>query len=285
MEILKGYKDSVRFAVPADLAIANFKVLRDGTQIGTDAPATVSGGIATVDLPYAAVFNPGEIDVVLMFSADANQYELKQTVNVVTPILAKHEILDIFAPEVPDDTEVVNIEAAVRHVIETYTGQKFDYFVGVKTVWGRGDPYLTLPRRLESVTAINDTTIDYLPLDIRNNGWTLIPRGTQEVKWKERGEYYPITNPYSGKLFASNQSYNINGTWGWSSVPDPVREAAKLLINDYTCLEQAYRDRYLVSMTSADWRIQYSPSAYADTGNARANLLLAPYQVTRIAVV
>ena len=59
----------------------------------------------------------------------------------------------------------------------------------------------------------------------------------------------------------------------------------KLLVNDYACGEQMYRDRFLQSYKNADWRLQYYSAAYYDTGNARANLLLAPWVVSGISVV
>ena len=58
---------------------------------------------------------------------------------------------------------------------------------------------------------------------------------------------------------------------------DQVKEAAKLLVNDYACAEQTYRDRYLTSMTAADWRIQFHSGAFLKTGNVRADQLLRDF--------
>jgi hypothetical protein len=73
--------------------------------------------------------------------------------------------------------------------------------------------------------------------------------------------------------------YNISGQWGWNSVPAAVQEAAALLAHDYACADVLYRDRYLTSMTAADWRIQFNAGAFSDTGNVRANQLLEEYVI------
>lgn len=75
----------------------------------------------------------------------------------------------------------------------------------------------------------------------------------------------------------SDYPFEITGDWGYERVPEPVREAARLLVNDYACSEQLYRDRYLESIKAADWRLQFSTRAWDHTGNARADHLLAEF--------
>jgi hypothetical protein len=124
---------------------------------------------------------------------------------------------------------------------------------------------------------------------IQNNGYTLshYPWGVPPVKADAYGLHMHvggvIHNPNNVKVeqFANNRDYLVEGHWGWEAVPDAVKEAAKLLVNDYACADAQYRDRYLVSMTAADWRIQFYSGAYLRTGNVRADQLLSDYVVTR----
>lgn len=91
----------------------------------------------------------------------------------------------------------------------------------------------------------------------------------------------------SGRATPWKQDYpfQITGDWGYKSVPAAVKEAAKLLVNDYACSEAAYRDRYLESIKAADWRLQFSSRAWESTGNARADHLLSDYVILDWAVI
>lgn len=91
----------------------------------------------------------------------------------------------------------------------------------------------------------------------------------------------------SGKATEWKQDYpfEITGDWGYKTVPAPVKEAARLLVNDYACSESAYRDRYLESIKAADWRLQFSSRAWESTGNARADMLLSEFVMLDWAVI
>lgn len=283
MEIIAGGTGTAKFTVPSGLTSATFAVYKGTTQVGSNGNATISGTVATCVLPYAATAEPGEIEVRLTFTFQSATYTRKEYIQVVTPILPIFEVKEIL--ETTDDDEAQRVERAVRRVIEVFCNQRFDYFQGVRTYYGSGNVYLSLTERLISMASLNNITA--LNLNIRNDGFLLMPKGVEDVKWSTYQSYGPIIDPYTNYkgVFHKNTSYAIDGEWGWRAVPEDVREAARLLINDYACADSAYRDRFIVAMTAADWRIQLHPGAYIDTGNARANQLLTPYRVSRISVV
>ena len=109
-----------------------------------------------------------------------------------------------------------------------------------------------------SASVLTDPTIE--PVASRPGGVIVTPTASGgATKWK------------------SDYPFEITGDWGYKRVPEPVREAARLLVNDYACSEQLYRDRYLESIKAADWRLQFSARAWDHTGNARADHLLAEF--------
>jgi hypothetical protein len=156
--------------------------------------------------------------------------------------------------------------------------------------------YLPLPARLISLTSLSGFEV---PVSIVGDGWYLAPEGggayIPPVKSDNDGTNnsqiaginhkfgVPIRVPSWMRQGAGflRQDYYITGTWGWKFVPSEVKEAARLLVNDFASGDTIYRDRYLTSMTAADWRIQFNSGAFAKTGNVRADQLLSNYVLTR----
>jgi len=273
------------------------KIFREGEEVFTFTTLGATGaapdGFYTATIPlFLCQFDSTlyiHYDVTYLEPADSNTYTVSKIfpVDVVTPILTKAEIKDVW--DTATDEEVVTIEKAVRHVIQAYTGQEFGRYIGSYQVKGTGGTSLGLPRRLLTIDTFNGAEATPGLFAIESGGYTLrwYPWGVPPVK----ADYYGlhmhtggvIHNPNHVKwqTFSSTATYEVAGHWGWENVPAAVKEAAKLLVNDYACADSQYRDRYLVSMTAADWRIQFHSGAYLRTGNVRADQLLSDYVVTR----
>lgn len=262
----------------------------DETRSLTVTPDTPPEGVDAryhVVLNMADTQNEGQLKVVWDFAMEGSTVSKTDYFEVVTPILTFGEIKQIH-PNATDD-EVKQIEAAVRHIIQALTGQSFGQFVGVKEVRGTNTKSLQLPSRLQSITDVNGDINAVNHFTIEGAGYYLryYPWGVPPVK----ADYYGlhqhvggvIHNPNAVNLgeFFKSMSYKINGVWGWEAVPAPVKEAAKLLVNDYACGDAQYRDRYLTSMTAADWRIQFNSGAFVKTGNVRADQLLNEFVLQR----
>jgi hypothetical protein len=199
------------------------------------------------------------------------------------------------------DVELRQVERAVRTAINAHTGQSFSNKVETKRVRGNDSNILPLPERLLEFTGIGGNFFGNTSgLEVTGGGWYLttggdlglpfIPSIRQDAWDINSGSHLelpvPIRLPHwvrrsTGNTFYRNYHYEISGTWGWKSVPAEVREAAKLLVNDYACGDSIYRDRFLTSMTAADWRIQFNNRAFNGTGNARADQLLSGYILDR----
>lgn len=213
----------------------------------------------------------------------AYSHTLDTYVEIVNPILPLHYLRSMFQTDSTEE-EILGVESAVRHIINAHTGQSFGKYVGIKTVRGDGSRSLALPARLMRLNTVNGLVAG-ANFDITGGGFYLnyFPWGIPPV----RGDYFGlhmhrngvIHNPNNVKLgqFSRAQTFDINGEWGYDSVPEPVVEAAKLLVYDYATQEVSYRDRYLTSMTAADWRIQFHSGAFRETGNVRADQLLSEY--------
>lgn len=280
---------------PDEVSSIDAFIYRDGELMFEVATVTaVSDGYEAV-IPLTLLQNDQSLEVrwVLHYiePADGDEYTINRLtpIEVVTPILSPREIRDIDPVVFADDAEVNKIERAVRHVINAYTGQEFGHYLGTLKATGSGGTAISMPRRLLDITHLNDEAISPAHISIEADGYILrhYPWGVPPVKADYHGLHMHvggvIHNPNDVRLatFKSSRQYKIKGRWGWETIPAPVKEAAKLLVNDYACADSQYRDRYLVSMTAADWRIQFHSGAYQRTGNVRADQLLSDFVVTR----
>ena len=287
MEIYRGTVPKVRFTLPTPQST----MTSVGYSLNGSAPVDVtytleSGNVIAATLPYQP--HDATVKVIWNFTVEGSgAYSESNTHDVVTPLLLPHEIRKIVGEA--SDEDVAEIEQAVRHIINAHCGQSFGKYVGPIAVTGSGEPNLRLPRRLISYTKVNGGTYWNDMLSLRGGGWFLQSKHVfaPSVRADFDGWHYsyssPIVAPYSKVLttFIKNVEYEIDGVWGWEEVPDAVRSAAKLLVNDYACGDSLYRDRFLTSMTAADWRIQFHEGAFSNTGNVRANQLLAEFVLRR----
>lgn len=269
----------------------------DGDELVYDVPTVTigSGGKLSFTLPFSLSQSDKDYEANWKFNYNENsavhEYDQWVTINVVTPILPLDEIQQILGGEATSE-EIGDIERAVRYIIQAHTGQFFGKFIGKKDVTGSGDSHLRLPMRLIKLVGINGNNLLNEAIALRGGGWYLRSKvwGVPSIRadydgWHENPytSPAPIVGPYSRNVhnFIENIEYEIDGVWGWNSVPLAVQEAARLLINDYACGDSNYRDRFLTSMTAADWRIQFHEGAFSNTGNVRANQLLAEYVLRR----
>lgn len=333
MELLRGTAPKVTFYGPTPSTdIDTVTVSVNGVESSAGAPVLLEGETAAweLQLPYLGS-DTNDVEVTWHFTIEGLTDSFDETFSyeVVTPYLSKQEIKAIY-PEVTD-SEYVDLEASVRHIINANTGQKFGFDrAKTLTVEGHGESALRLPERLVAITGVNTLTssLSVSAFIIVSDGWYLkkawadaTPRAGVEGSqfWGDiNGGAGPFDNSIYGDYDRSDDSvdtlygplghrpggiivppgasgratawkddypFEITGDWGYKTIPANVKEAAKLLVNDYACSEIAYRDRYLESIRAADWRLQYNSRAWESTGNVRADQLLSDYVLLDWAVV
>jgi len=286
MEIRRNSSKTVYLDIYGDTAddtpTAEVKVNGSTTVLDVESEPAPAGVTQRwfVNIGMAHTQSDGILLVEWAFEIDGQPVAKQDYFEVITPYLTISEVKAVVPNISTEDAQ--SIEASVRHIINAHTGQEFGLFVGAKTVRGTGTRALQLPVRLLTLDSV-DNVNGYFT--VSDDGWTLrgLPWGVPPVK----ADYYGlhmhvggvIHNPNMVKIsdWSDGWEYSVSGRWGWEYVPAPVKEAAKLLVADYVDPDSEYRDRYLTSMTAADWRIQFHSGAFAKTGNVRADQLLNQY--------
>lgn len=260
---------------------------------------TFASGVYTLVLPYTLT----QFDRVLRLRwrddiVAPNTFSRDSSVSVVSPIVSTRLIsaLPSYAGTSWAKADLVSVETKVRHAIRAYTGQEFGYFEGTINIFGTGNPYLKLPRRLVELVGITGAPAPAL-YQITGDGWYItVPDYTILDLKQDPPEQFQTFNQVSGygivvvtpswySTFGNHIPFGVTGKWGYLEIPQAVREAALLLAEDYANMDITYRDRYMVNVGATDWTLGYSPLAYAGTGNSRADALLEDYKSNRMEII
>lgn len=258
--------------------VTSVEFSRDGVALGSIGSATPA------PVPYAVTHSDGKFRVKWTYMVDSTTYTREEEHDVVTPLFTADE-LKAFNPnfEVLTDAKVIELEALVRKIIENSTGQRFGYRNGSITVYGTGNSVLRSPERILSANTVNGVA-GYRTV---NNNYFLqrtVPAWNGDIV----STAGPIRDPrvdVISPVFSASTSYVIKGEFGWLSVPNDIKQAALLLAEEFSCKEAAWRDRYLVAISAADWRFQFDPSAFSGTGSVTVDRLLEPYAVFSLAII
>ena len=234
-------------------------------------------------LNYAVTSEVGEVPVTWTFSVGGVQSTRKDFYDVVAPLVSLEEMqreIEILGPV--DDNNLLSAERKVRNYIEVYTGQVFAPSTETIVVRTDSNRFL-LPKRLISVTETNPSLLDGYELVSDGFAMKLVsPIGYDYPGVISAPGYYDVKRdiPYTyNTRYRTARELSITGRWGWERVPVSVKEAALILIEGFISPDGAYRDKYLESLTSPDWRIQFHSGAFEGTGNVRVDQLLANYVV------
>lgn len=232
---------------------------------------------------FAYTQDAGQVSVTWEFTIDGVGATKVDYFNVVVPLVDINTARDeLEIPEEISDDKIVLAERRVRRLIERITGQVFAPVEETLSATQYADGSLRLPQRIISVTSVNGVG-NTLYYTIGGDGWFLniiYPLKRDGI----RASGVPIRYPWpSGDT--RPQKALVTGVWGYETVPPAIEEAALILIEQQLCPEAIYAERYLKTMTAADFRFEFDKGAYAGTGNVIADQLLAKFSNRAPAVI
>jgi hypothetical protein len=262
-------------------------------------------GTYTVYVPYEFTDRNRTLRLQWEYSIDGTNIARSDEVFVVTPYVDFNHVQDLgFSTDSSDPNyrsykDLVRAEKYARKQIEQYTGQSFFLYDDVFVLNGYDSDTLPLPAKIyelhelyandillvDNLNEINNWNYDVQISDtgygIRVNKASLL----DNTVYTANGMVPPTINDSSG-IFQDNVSYKVQGRFGWERVPDDVELAAIELMKDYFSKDTAWRNKYIKNISTFDWDFEYTSEAYAGTGNAYADRLLADYvMVSKVQVI
>lgn len=262
--------------VPTDPVANTVSVKVNDVSIGN--ATRDEAGKYSISLPSSYNAAEGFIDVLWSFNISSSAYAVKEEYSVVTPYVGWDQFQAEFAQYNQTYADYQEAERVARYIIHAYCGQEFGKIIATYDVDGSGDDGLPLPKRLLSLTDVSwweeSENVIYVEEDITweiaADGWLL----------RKRNEYRGLRiGAQASPRWPRNRIHMVEGTWGYKSVPAEIVQAARLLIKSYVCPDQAYRNKYIDNIKSGEWRIQYTPEAWAGTGDANVDDILKSFRL------
>lgn len=262
-------------------------------------------GTYVVYVPYQYTNRYRQLRLKWEYYIDSKFVSREDEIFVVTPYVDFNHVQDLgFStdssdPQYKSYKELIRAEKYARKQIEQYTGQKFYLYDDLYTLCGYDSDTLPIPSKIHALHELYAN--DVLLLDTINNinNWNYQVEVTttgygirinraamlDNTVYVANGMVPPSINDGSG-VFRSNVSYRLQGRFGWEKVPDEVELAAVELMKDYFSKDTVWRNKYIKNISTFDWDFEYTSEAYAGTGNAYADRLLADYvMVSKVEII
>jgi hypothetical protein len=231
----------------------------------------------------------GKYRVDFSFSTSSDPYKRSIYFNVYTPYTSSSDFFTEY-PELSlaNSSQFSSTESKIRNIINTYCGQSFEPFLD-KTIVLNGNNHHTLHLPfplsvLKKVTYNLGETDESLLFDYSNPSLRSIQKvhqpfnfeSTYYIKFK-RDSNAGIRGSFDIGKFKEESTYHISGDWGWSYVPEPVKQAANLLIADYFNTDSEYRRHGIYEVDMDILKFRMGDNFYASTGNIDADTLLMDF--------
>lgn len=245
--------------------------------VAATAPTLVSGNNYSITISDDLMGAAGVYRIKWSCTISGTPFYAYTEFKVEEPYVDSSDFFSEFSDfDLPEFTgKFANTEKMARRIIDTYTGQSFQ-FIKNKTYKYDGNDRATLHlgSRLNSFTSVLVDETDYttaVRLDFRSKYFlqTIYPAPSVEEA---------NTEDIRAKVFPRNSTIYVTGDWGWLSVPAEITQAAKLLIVDLFDDTRREHFRYGISkIEQGNNRLEFNKDIYNSTGNIDVDILLMDY--------
>lgn len=194
-----------------------------------------------------------------------------------------------------DPKDISNAEKLARTIIEGYTNIKFYTYYGSQEVFAKGSDAVELTEKILSIDKVweNDLLlIDNTVNPVFNNfgfGLEITPTGRAvrivNAGWDVR--YDNQVDPavlFYGR-FRDNSRYKFQGQMGYKYVPEDIKLACMLLVNDILANDYNWRNKYLAKVNLSEISFEMAKGAFNGTGNIAVDNILDLYRNLNIVII
>lgn len=235
--------------------------------------------------------------------------EQDQTIVIDNLYIYRPYINPLSLAETPgEEEEYIVLERTARQIIDTLVGGFYYTRSEVETT-GLGADFLPLPQRSNKINQVYENNVKiYDRIDPIDGQYTyFITPDKSAMTINASGEYnrlqskqvhlpiaasdsfmlygddydavQALTEIKGAGVFPKDWDYVVYGEWGWPVVPQDIKNATKLLIDDLKCNNLSYVNKYITEYQTDQFRVKYGDLATRGTGNLIVDKILESYSV------
>jgi hypothetical protein len=268
-----------------------------------------SDGSGTIEYQLPVQFEKYDDTYALyIYTLDLND-EADETVIIDSLYIYRPYVNPLSLAETPEEEqEYILLERTARQIIDTLVGG-FYYGSGEVETVGLGADYLPLTKRANKINQVYENNVKvYDRVNPIDGQYTyLITPDKTALTISASGEYnrlqskevrlplaasdsfmfygddydavQALTEIKGAAMFPKDWDYTVYGEWGWAVVPQDIKNATKLLINDLKCNNLSYVNKYITEYQTDQFRVKYGELATRGTGNLIVDKILEGYSI------
>lgn len=194
-----------------------------------------------------------------------------------------------------DPKDIASAEKIARTIIDGYTGQKFYTYYGSQEVYGKGSDACELTEKMLTLDKVweNDILLIDNTVNPAKNGFgfaleiTPTGRAIRIVNQGHDVRYDNQVDPavlYYGR-FRDQARYKFQGQIGYKYVPEDIKLASMLLVNDILANDYNWRNKYLQKVDLSEISFEMAKGAFNGTGNITVDNILDQYRNVNIVII
>jgi hypothetical protein len=313
-DIAKGTQEKIYLNVFSDGVLSQADSVPYVTIYDADNDATPLSGYAglATDEPGAGIYsyqlNPSLTNVTkvlkVTWSYNINSIAfLQENFYRISQVYASvSDIIDFFNfGTTPADLnyqssdDITTAEKIARTIIDGYTGQTFSTYYGSQECFGVGsdaceliEKMTTLDKVWENDILLIDNTTDPIyntfgfKLEISPTGKAVrIVNAGWDVRYDNQVDPAVL---YYGR-FRNGSRYKFQGQIGYKYVPEDIKLATMLLVNDILSNDFNWRNKYLSKVNLSEISFEMAKGAFNGTGNVTVDNILDQYRNVNIVII
>lgn len=210
-----------------------------------------------------------------------------------------------------DEEQYIELERTARQIIDTLVGGFYYTNSEVETV-GLGADFLPLTKRANRINQVYENNVKvYDRINPISGQYTyvLTPDKTaltvqlSDTENYNRMQSKPVHLPVAASdsfmlynddydavlalteikgsaMFPKDWDYTVYGEYGWPVVPQDIKDATRMLINDLKCGKLSHLQRYIKEYETDQFTIKYSDLSLRGTGNLLVDKILESYSIS-----
>lgn len=210
--------------------------------------------------------------------------------------------------DVCTEEEYIDLERTARQIIDTLVGG-FYYYNSEVEASGLGADFLPLPKRSNRINQVYQNNVKvYDRLDPVDGQYTYIltpdktaltiqASGTYN-RLQSKAVHLPVaasdslmlfgddydqimalTQISGPSMFPKDWDYVVYGEFGWPVVPQDIKDATRMLIEDLRCGKLTYINKYIAEYETDQFKVKYSDMSLKGSGNLLVDKILQNYSI------